>query len=772
MKKRKNGQAGILPAAAAGRVLCLCLLLAGCAAGKQESPAPTPEPQMQPAPEDADSWQGAGFLTGGQEEEQLLYVADFERVPQERPQDYFGELHSYGATGDSFYLFDTYYNTPEGVVYTLSRKEAGESGAAIHLTPDQWDIPEGEILGMDVVSSNECVFWVADAYEETPEGEMSAGHYYVVYTDAQGQMKQCTDVAGLLREKEIWKDAALQYGGRDAYCDREGNLYLCDLEKQAVFVLNREGSLIADAALPGGGDPFFCQGIHTADGQLIFACGSGEKPEFVWLDPAGGEMKTLGRWDESLGYVVRWYGLFGETLYYATDRQLVGWNVARGTRSILLDLRENAVQKAENTALLAVGANLRLLSQESEKTYILTLSEQEPEINPQLTVADLNGGNSFLKGRAANFTREHPLWPVQYSQEDPERVLMEVISGQGPDVLYLSQEDLERLAENEALGDLSGLLSQETLESLLPGAAAMGRVGEKLVGLPMSVNLRSLAVSSRYWAGDSWNTEDVLSVMEEHPQLEGIFYPMMSDLCLFNLDCLLGYSEEDIAPESLEELMRVLEEVLPLVRDSAESSGQEDPAAPSAYMDRAALYVREGRFLGAELPVSSWMDFASMGEKLGDEFVPVGYPSRDGSGNFLTAAGLIAVNPKSVEKEGVRLLLEDLFSFESQRYMENGLSVREDVPPSQVIYLSEKKQYAWVEPNGRMTMIDRDPDESSHLEELMQVLHQAVPYPLRTGEIRTIIEEEAEPYFLSQKTLEQVLDVIRSRVGLYLDENG
>lgn len=195
--------------------------------------------------------------------------------------------------------------------------------------------------------------------------------------------------------------------------------------------------------------------------------------------------------------------------------------------SVSEDAAVSAVQdeREEVTAAPAVqeetGAASGSMVQEG--TEIVPASEGE------IIIADLRG-DSFLSERVASFARENPSYGMQYQaadqEEESDRILLETANGEGPDILFLTRRDMESLQANGVLGDLGQLISQDTMEVLLPGVIQMGTYEEKMVAIPLSVAVRTLLTSRNYWQEDTWTAEDILSVLEEHSELRGLFVDM------------------------------------------------------------------------------------------------------------------------------------------------------------------------------------------------------------------------------------------------------
>ena len=52
--------------------------------------------------------------------------------------------------------------------------------------------------------------------------------------------------------------------------------------------------------------------------------------------------------------------------------------------------------------------------------------------------------------------------------------MAELMSGQGPDILYVSAENMELLGQKGLLADLRGYISEESLNKVIPGVLKLG----------------------------------------------------------------------------------------------------------------------------------------------------------------------------------------------------------------------------------------------------------------------------------------------------------
>ena len=163
----------------------------------------------------------------------------------------------------------------------------------------------------------------------------------------------------------------------------------------------------------------------------------------------------------------------------------------------------------------------------------------------------------------------------------------------------------------------------------------------------------------------------------------------------------------------------------------------------------------------------------------------IGYPTEEGSGNYLTAGSdhyNIGISALSKHKEGAWAFLEYLHG----DYLDNEYTADENpLYPAKLRFL-EDAVYGRVGKEETLNVSHGSwSDESLTFEEvtcsltreeadmIMDMLENAAPrsYELYSQVLFEIIYEEAESYFDGDKPVEEVMRLIQNRVQLYLSEN-
>lgn len=401
-----------------------------------------------------------------------------------------------------------------------------------------------------------------------------------------------------------------------------------------------------------------------------------------------------------------------------------------------------------------------------EETVIVPAPEGE------IIVANLRGEDSFFSERVTTFSRENPVYGIEYQaayqEEEADRLLLETANGNGPDILFLTRQDMESLQTQGILGDLGQLISQDTLEVLLPGVLQMGTYDEELVAVPLSVAVITLVTSRDYWQEDSWTTEDILSIMQDQSEPSGLFLDITGqDTYDYNMYYLIGMDIGNspfikdgncrFDSEEFRELLTLVKEMTQKANNSSSPTNRFTP-------------LIEGEYLGIGYYMYNMKALCDIYDKMGDNANLVGYPSDTGSCQYLSDYGVLVVNHTAMEKAGVKELVNYLLSLESQQMLSYEISVRLDIPESQVVYNSAGNNYFWQSPNNKGYALSSKEDGSSYLEEYLELLESAVPTAVSSDDIFDIVMEEANGYFQGDKDLDSVVDVIQRRVQLYLDE--
>lgn len=754
---------------------------------------PSVEEESQPS-DNAVSWMTEGFaVTEKLEEGQTLWAGQFQPWEHNTTSGDYGvceELLWYlGAEqredpdSELEYVLEIYDTSLEkSVTKRFSRKELGLEEGLIYL--DDMDMPDAE----------HYVFrWYK--YEQDENG--------MYYQTADGMVY--TDLAGTAESVNFW-DFYLERGicqeehTPELYgqylnwrCDGKGNIGLVHSEykeKKVVssfYLLNRNGETILEYECAP--EQSIRDILRTSEGELILSIYDEKQKcyEFMWADTAERKLRSLVSMKASYNEIAQIYGMLGDDLYYRSEQlsesRIVRWNVKSGRREPIFDLRAAGLNVGYTTRLALRDGKTPVLhlvkkGKGQTKEWLTVLTEQQPEGTGAIRVADLVG-HEQVSACAVQASLETPNVRYEYeaasAQESRDRILAELSQGKGPELLFVSLEDMYMLEEKGLLLAMDELLPEDLREKLLPGALEIGTLEGKLKGVPVAVQAESLAVAADTWPESTWRLEDVIRLMEEgkltgalrnEPGIMhgGYMEPYLTAIILIQ-DCLEDSFLIDWEKRKChfddERFLRLLK----LVSTDLSNLPTDEE-----------VWLNEGRdvlhkyFWGR----GEFDSFAQMEKENGHL---VGFPTEGDCGSYLRAdGGVLVVNAGIENKEAAACFLETLLGEELQsKDLPMAITVRKLVP----------EDYIVEDESGRLwyMRVPDNPDNPRHEAELKKfqdgdtVIHRYAAFlerckaaPRRYTQIRTILMEELSAMCGGGKSPEDTADSIQKRVQLYLDE--
>lgn len=717
-----------------------------------------------------------GFQQGPLGEGGQMYTVDYRELDHEHPEDNTNpRLRVIKAVGDAYVDFYRYYLDERTVYYLEQISMDGADKTYMNIHPKDWGIEDNEIWGFDALGER-YYFGVGIYEEEEPEWNAEPVQCYVVVTDGEGRLQSQVDILSGLKE--------LGFGGilEALYVDGEGYIYVVgnDERRDSLYILDKQGQSVASYTCPLPERDMLFSPVRDDSGRIFFPVketGEGAT-RLLWKDGRN-EIAELGRMDNAT--ISTWYTMRGSELYYAEGGAVVRWNVTTGKRERIFNLKENGISDYLGTMLFWDNAgNAYLRYKSKNEDWVSRLSFEEPQLGDPVRVGILTqwSGAEFVQSSLATFCRTNPLYPVEVEKVSgtdnadnaKERILIDVMNGKGPDVLYLSYEDLLRLKNWGALAEMGGLIPDSVRERLLPGVVEYGEIDGGMYGIPSSVVINTMFTNRELWNSEGWTLDEVLELAEENKDIYGIFtygdsnvYGYETLSLLTEYDLAQGKSkfidwEKKISCFEEQDFMRVLEVI------GSYEENRNEVYEMYGIENKAALAL-PWNSLSAE-------DFFYLMGVFGEIGYAVGVPAEDGRGNYLMAEGLLAVR-EGVSEEKLEII-QEMFSYllspRCQFGLHGGISVIEDMVDYNVQYSEAEDQYYWMDGTDDWRYLKKKEDGSTYIEDFKELLRSAVPYKDYCP-IYDIVQEEAGAFFEGQSDALTVTRLIDNRVQLYLDEN-
>lgn len=486
-------------------------------------------------------------------------------------------------------------------------------------------------------------------------------------------------------------------------------------------------------------------------------------------------------------------------LYYVDSTRLRHLNLKDMTEEILCNTAECGIKMAYENWLLSDGEGELAFCAVSDNTtviYLLTNQSQAETERETIRMARLTGYNPIIAlayewaALSDNYSiimdeipleeeRETNLVAEQIQMREPlrTRIMAELVSGKGPELMYVSEDDMHVLAEKGVLMDLSELIPEEIQEQLLPGVRPMGTVDGTWVGITQEVWYYTLMTADSLWSEDSWTVSDILDLVESRDDWDWILSePYFDAVSNYNKLFERGFSinlgdspfidmESGVSHFNSEEFIRTLELCKRYAQSGDVAVGHDD----------AARSMEEGKSIARRFYLFAGLhDFSEAVAAYGNCHI-VGFPSEKGSGNYMTAQGYLVVNAKAGHVDAIKDYIAYILGYDVQFGTDN--SVRRDAIRDQVGNDPDicETPYTWSTNvfNGGYDpwpLENLKPDGTTYLEEFLEFAESCQPMPYCPEAISGIVKEEIGAYFTGDKSAENTADLIHRRVQLYFDE--
>lgn len=351
--------------------------------------------------------------------------------------------------------------------------------------------------------------------------------------------------------------------------------------------------------------------------------------------------------------------------------------------------------------------------------------------------------------------------------DEVERLKLDIVRGNVPDILEVSMMDWEMLASKGLWADLCGFMEQDEecrKDMLLPNVAEAYELGGHLYCIAPSFRIHTM------WGGESVvqgrygvSFPELAQILRDNGKDVNTIYGLsvnesvLRELCTMGMDHFIDWENGTCHFEE-----EAFKEVLEFAKEYGEDNTE------GTLLDR----IREGKILMSAGMLYSVADYQLEKELYGEEVNFIGYPVRNGTGTAVSFCG----SPLAIYANGENADAAWQFVkyFLLNGYDGNGFPVIREQFDAKMLQDMEplkdnlpRKTYS-DRYNGYITVYEASQEDVDTVRELIEMADRKFQFH---PEIQNIISEEAEAYFAGQKSLEEVTALIQNRVSLYLEEH-
>jgi len=475
-------------------------------------------------------------------------------------------------------------------------------------------------------------------------------------------------------------------------------------------------------------------------------------------------------------------------LYYYDSTKLYSKDLSTGdTTEILkwldIDVDGNCVYGLFEENGIFYGNLMNYTTYESELIKIYKVSNTEITVKTEIRLASLYNYDSNMEAAIVEYNKSQDKYRIvtetyydwQNEGDSLDDALVNfnnAITGtSAPDIICLEGLDVRGLVNKGAFEDLTGFIANSSnvnIDDYNKTVVEAYTYDGKLISLPRSFNLMTLIVNPEGFPEglDGWTLSEMIDYINAHPGCELEAYLLRDDF----IETYIGYNlseyidwnsgKVDFNKESFRKAL-----------EYAASLPAEIDWSNVDYNYNFSEELAAGRVLAMRTYLSQTDDIQMYNAyfKTGTKYIGMPNPSGENTQIMTTGTGY-AISATSKEKEAAWEFIEFYLNRERSDW-------DYDLPSknSELQAIFDKELEHAGEPNGSMMSDDTGWEYQFHystqeeIDQIKALIDAAVAADI-DSEIMSIIEEEASGYLSGQKSLDEVITLIQSRVQIYVSE--
>ncbi len=356
----------------------------------------------------------------------------------------------------------------------------------------------------------------------------------------------------------------------------------------------------------------------------------------------------------------------------------------------------------------------------------------------------------------------------------------DLITGNCPDVVLLNggSQDMYNYMRKGSFAQLDEFLASDgelDEADLFPNVKEALSYDGKLYGITPGFGITTLAMKAGYAPAEGRISYQDLTQLEQQLGVKAFYMQARAEL--FYMQMNLGQSDYIDVRNGKCEFGQNFVDALNYMQQYPDEINYD---SPDYYADYTSIY-RDDKAILTYLYLDNFRSFnRAENEQFGEEIALVGFPGTGEGGSVIEMHSVLAISAKSKEKEAawqfVRRFLDAEFQLTNEYAFPSRMSVCEEKMQK------EMKRPFYTDMDGTQIEYDESywigdkeviyqPISQERAQYLMDYMKTITDVYYYNERIYAIIEEETAPVWAGQKTPEQAVQVIQSRVQTYIDEN-
>lgn len=755
-----------------------------------------------------------GSSTGGQDGE-LVWVPKYYELPESGEDVWYGDFSFAGNT--LYYQVDIYGEESSRSSLMKLDLNAADAGAVEVLDFAEYEVMDEEngvqsyvsstAVGADgsvLLLSQTMPLITGDATEVDWQRRERETTYHVTKLAADGSEVFDVDVTETLR-----MDADNPYP-RELLAGADGSFYMNN-GSSYVWIFDKDGSLAAAVALAQSGQYSYIQAMGLlADGRVaLLQDGAGE----MTLQAYNADTKQFsdtydklpsGCYNSDIGIGSNGGVLLkGEGILYEYDLEKKEYTELLNL--VDCDINPDYVQTC---AVLEDGRIAVFTRDWSTDENSLALIEQVPAsevVQKETVTLGCMSLSQSMQSAIVNFNKTSDKyrievkeysasidWSVENAYEDARtQFYNDILTGNAPDMFCAGDIDLKMFAQKGLIEDLSPYLDGSTVikrADLFESILNAYTIGGTLCAIPVSFYVSTLMGRvSELGEEAGWTMDEMAAYAAQYPDADlfaNATKAQVLDTCImFDFDSWVNWETGECFFDTPE-----FRTVLELANRYPLETDWDGPLEPIQLMNHSALLQPYSFSDPQDWQVSEGM--------FNEPVTAIGYPSSNSNGVLTTGQDGVCISTSSKNKEAawafIEFMLADaagsngmfrwgypisisVYDREMEEAMEVDYQLDEEGNPvldenGEPIQISHHS-YGWAGGSGESFDLEIFAVSQSEADSIRKLIDSVDGIYQYNSSLMNIITEETEPYFAGQKSVDEVVDIIQSRVRIYINES-
>lgn len=607
--------------------------------------------------------------------------------------------------------------------------------------------------------------------------------FYLQNYQLDGTLTNTLDISNTI--KDIFRSDESVIFTKAAVDSHQNHYFLYrSTRKKGLLILDSEGNLQHNHI--GENNTFLDLNRAGDNIYILFQYENTNNREYICqVDTSSFQLKQLveipnGRGSTSMSALsedVLWFSDYEHLWKYQittnTLTSILAWTDAGITGREVADL---AVDAKEHIAVI-----LREQSMPSRQKLLYLREPALEQTNTEKIVITIegSGSNTLLRKTIGQFNASNDKYEAELVHYDTEKLLVELISGKGPDLIAVNANGglgPEFLAERGVIEDLSpyldnsaNLLRSDILEVILK----LYTINDVLTAIPPAFTVYApMGRASELGTEPGWTFRDFLEYVDVHKGAtiyggasrgDSNGY-LIAHYLYTNWSNLVDYTNKEAHFDTVE-FRQILEYAKGYEDIYGQVSGTDDD-----FKDR----LQEGKLLLYDQSIRRPSSLKDYKQLFSQDMVVIGYPSADGKASYgISTSCSYGINAKSAHKEGAWEFIEFMLTLQDEEVKNAksdwNFSFSSYLPALDYQFESALEQAAYHK--GEAVSAEIYEANKQNIEETRNIINNASFLFGQSGPVADIVNEEFFAYLENgpEYTVDMTVNNIQNRVQLYLD---